>query len=69
VDMSNSSIHRRSLLGAAVLAAASPSRQSVAKPKAIKAVALDGFVIIDPRPVARRAEEFFPGQGARLIET
>jgi 2-haloacid dehalogenase len=34
----------------------------------IRAVAFDGFVIIDPRPVAARAEMLFPGKGAALME-
>src|SRR5262249_11337492 len=33
----------------------------------IKAVAFDGFPIIDPRPIAARAEELFPGKGDALI--
>jgi 2-haloacid dehalogenase len=32
----------------------------------IKAVAFDGLVIFDPRPVAALAEEFFPGRGVEL---
>lgn len=32
-----------------------------------KAVAFDGFAIIDPRPVAARAEELFPGKGESLM--
>jgi len=32
----------------------------------IKAVAFDGFPIIDPRPVQARAEELFPGRGTDL---
>jgi len=34
----------------------------------IRAVAFDGFVIIDPRPVAARAEILFPGHGSALME-
>jgi 2-haloacid dehalogenase len=33
----------------------------------IKAIAFDGFAIIDPRPVAARAEELFPGHGKSLM--
>jgi 2-haloacid dehalogenase len=33
----------------------------------IKAVAFDGFPIIDSRPIASKAEELFPGQGDALI--
>ena len=32
----------------------------------IKAVAFDGFPIIDPRPVAAKTEEIFPGRGQEL---
>src|SRR5262249_18751000 len=32
-----------------------------------KAIAFDGFPIIDPRPVAAAAEEMFPGRGAELM--
>lgn len=34
----------------------------------IRAIALDGFVIIDPRPVAARAEMLFPGHGSALMD-
>ena len=61
-------VRRRLLLGAALGLGASPLRRPFAQARRIKAIALDGFVIIDPRPVAARAEEFFPGQGARLME-
>ena len=32
----------------------------------IKAIAFDGFPIIDPRPVAAKTEELFPGRGLEL---
>jgi len=32
----------------------------------IKAIAFDGFPIIDPRPVFAKVEEMFPGRGAEL---
>lgn len=64
----SSPFHRRLILGAAVGVLAVPLRRSFAQSKAIKAIAFDGFVIIDPRPVAMRAEELFPGQGGRLME-
>jgi len=35
-------------------------------PVKIKAIAFDGFPIIDPRPVFARAEEMFPGKGSEL---
>ena len=37
------------------------------RPNRIRAVLVDGFVIFDPRPIAQRAEEFFPGKGEELI--
>ena len=61
-------IHRRLVLGSAIGLAASLPRPPSAQPGRIKAIAFDGFVIIDPRPVALRAEALFPGQGARLME-
>jgi 2-haloacid dehalogenase len=58
---------RHLLLGsAAVLASASSSHAQ--SRTGYKAIAFDGFVIIDPRPVSARAEEAFPGQGAALME-
>ncbi|HEV7546598.1 MAG TPA: haloacid dehalogenase type II [Reyranella sp.] len=66
------SFRRRLLLASAVLLAASPARHSPAQAttgRPIKAVAFDGFVIIDPRPVAMRAEELFPGHGAALMDS
>ena len=69
IDMTTApSLLRRLLLGATVAVLAEPVRRSFAQSKGIKAIAFDGFVIIDPRPVAMRAEELFPGQGARLME-
>jgi 2-haloacid dehalogenase len=69
IDMSLPfSIRRRLVLGAALALAALAPRRPFAQSRRIKAIAFDGFVIIDPRPVAQRAEEFFPGQGARLME-
>jgi 2-haloacid dehalogenase len=63
-----SSLGRRLLLGGTIGLLAAPVRRSFAQSKSIKAIAFDGFVIIDPRPVAMRAEELFPGHGARLME-
>jgi 2-haloacid dehalogenase len=51
--------------GTAATAALAP-RLLAARPSKIKAVAFDGFPIIDPRPVAARAEALFPGRGAEL---
>jgi 2-haloacid dehalogenase len=64
----SSPFHRRLLLGAAVGLLAEPVHRSLAQSKNIKAIAFDGFVIIDPRPVALQAEELFPDQGARLMD-
>ncbi len=50
--------------GGALAAAACVSAEA-AKPK-IKAIAFDGFPIIDPRPVFARVEEMFPGRGPEL---
>lgn len=33
----------------------------------IKAIVFDGFPLIDPRPVAARVEEAFPGNGERVL--
>src|SRR5262249_28114494 len=63
-----SSFRRRFVLSATTALLVEPTSRSFAQSKRIKAIAFDGFVIIDPRPVATRAEELFPGQGARLME-
>lgn len=65
---SQSLLPRRLLIGITAGLLAEPARRSFAQTKSVKAIAFDGFVIIDPRPVALRAEELFPGQGARLME-
>ncbi|HEV8392400.1 MAG TPA: haloacid dehalogenase type II [Dongiaceae bacterium] len=50
-------------------AALTSSRAGGARASAgIKAIAFDGFTIIDARPVAARAEELFPGQGKALVQ-
>ena len=33
-----------------------------------KAIAFDAFTILDPRPIAAMAEQFFPGRGAVLMD-
>src|SRR5262245_12873319 len=63
-----SSLRRRLVLSATVALLVQPMSRSFAQSKSVKAIAFDGFVIIDPRPVAMRAEELFPGQGARLMD-
>ena len=50
--------------GGAVAAVAGTSAEA-AKP-AIKAVAFDGFPIIDPRPVFAKVEDLFPGKAREL---
>ena len=52
------------LAGAAALAA--PAVHSLAATRKIKAVAFDGFPIVDPRPVFAKAEEILPGKGLAL---
>ncbi len=64
---------RREFLGAVVAAWAAPSAWARPNPapaasRRIKAVLFDGFPVIDPRPVAKRAEELFPGSGTALMD-
>jgi 2-haloacid dehalogenase len=59
------------LLGSVALATLPTARAEPARaegPARYKAIAFDGFPIIDPRPIALRAEALFPGRGARLME-
>ena len=49
--------------GAVAVAAGMPAGGA---PTKIKAVAFDGFPIIDPRPVFAKVEELFPGKGREL---
>lgn len=53
-----------SLAGLAASVVSGP-RQGVAG-STIQAIAFDGFVILDPRPVADLAEHLFPGKGTEL---
>ena len=56
-------------LAAGAMAVGGPSGQAFAdniKPIKFKAVAFDGFPIIDPRPVFARLEEMFPAHGPEL---
>jgi len=58
-------------LAAGAAAASRPSEQALAdtiKPIRFKAVAFDGFPIIDPRPVFAKMEEMFPGKGSELSD-
>jgi 2-haloacid dehalogenase len=62
-------INRRkfvALAGAATLA--TPTVQSFAAERPIKAIAFDGFPIIDARPFFAKAEDIFPGKGRALSE-
>ncbi len=54
--------------GGVVAAAATADRGLAAEAKKIKAVAFDGFPIIDPRPIFARVDEMFPHQSAELSE-
>ena len=62
-------VNRRELvtLAAGVVAATTATAPAAhSQPAKIKAIAFDGFPIIDPRPVFARAEEIFPGKGTEL---
>jgi 2-haloacid dehalogenase len=61
-------LRRRLVLSATAALLIEPTSRSFAQSKSVKAIAFDGFVIIDPRPLAMRAEDLFPGQGAHLKE-
>ena len=59
--------NRREFLGIASTAIVSGVASAAESPRpAIKAIAFDGFVIFDPRPIFALAEELFPGRGAEL---
>jgi len=59
---------RRNFMNLAAASAATALTSSKARAATgIKAIAFDGFTIIDPRPVAARAEMLFPGQGTDLM--
>jgi 2-haloacid dehalogenase len=51
---------------AAATAPSDKARPANAAGTKFKAVAFDGFPIIDPRPVFAKAEEIFPGKGSEL---
>jgi 2-haloacid dehalogenase len=57
---------RQLLLGSAILGPLAAARADGAA--RYKAIAFDGFPIIDPRPVALRAKALFPGRGGQLME-
>ena len=71
--VSNFARRRMLRLGAATAATLAVSRTVLAEttqtlsPRApAKAIAFDGFVIFDPKPVFAQAETLFPGKGAEL---
>jgi 2-haloacid dehalogenase len=51
----------------AIAGLAGAAKTSARSPRSVKAIAFDGFPIIDPRPVAARAETLFPGKGESLM--
>ncbi|MBX9868887.1 MAG: haloacid dehalogenase type II [Burkholderiaceae bacterium] len=53
----------------AALAASPILTRASSAPTKIKAVAFDGFVIFDPRPISALVENLFPGKGAALVST
>ena len=61
---------RRSFVGVAMAAGASQlvPQAYAATAAPIRAVAFDGFVIFDPRPVVGFADRLVPGRGAELVE-
>ena len=64
-------LDRRAFLAAAAALAAGATHAAIASgpgqgPRP-KAIAFDAFPIIDPRPIATRAEQRFPGYGERLM--
>jgi 2-haloacid dehalogenase len=62
------SFNRRKFLGLATSASAAMllPLEAFAATSRIRAIAFDGFVIFDPRSVATRAEEVFPGRGTEF---
>lgn len=44
-----------------------PAQAQVEREHKFKAIAFDAFPVFDPRPIARMAEEIFPGHGSELI--
>lgn len=65
-------MHRRHFvtltLGAATATSASSLSAQPSPRSRFKAVAFDGFPILDPRPVFALAEELFPGRGTALSD-
>ena len=59
-------VNRRDFVTLAAATLAAPAALAAARPFA--AIAFDGFVITDPRPVFAKAEELFPGKGLALSQ-
>lgn len=63
-------MHRRQFvslaLGTASLALAQPLLAGPARAPRFKALAFDGFPLLDPRPVYGLVEDLFPGRGAEI---
>ena len=59
-------VNRRKFVTLAAASLASPAVLAASRP--IKAIAFDGFPIIDPRPVFAKVEELFPTHGRALSE-
>jgi 2-haloacid dehalogenase len=59
-------VDRRKFVTLAAAALAAPSALAATRP--FKAIAFDGFVITDPRPVFAKTEELFPDKGRALNE-
>jgi 2-haloacid dehalogenase len=57
-------LNRRNFVALSAATLAAPT--ALAATRSIKAIAFDGFPIIDSRPVFARLEEMFPGKGSEL---
>jgi 2-haloacid dehalogenase len=60
-------MQRRRFLQIVAASSISPGLNPVRAATPIKAIAFDGFVIFDPKPIAILAESLFPNMGAELI--
>ena len=59
---------RRTLINSAATAATGRLFLASTRVARYRAVALDAFTTLDPRPISARAEEVFPGKGALLAD-
>jgi 2-haloacid dehalogenase len=63
-------MHRRKFLGLSLVGAsmllARPGRSAAAPTSRFKAIAFDGFPLLDPRPIYGLVETLFPGRGAEI---